>query len=127
MIVIFKTGTVRRATNMDKHFMNRWFPALAGQECPQPTIPERRVSLDQGPHSGHRHCIRGLAGVVGAARLSPSRTQGRSRHLEHGTEPALGGVQEDARYSPDVFGSKGWPFMASLRMSRSRTSSPTFA
>jgi hypothetical protein len=64
-------------------------------------------------------------GGVGGA-WTQALTDGRPADSQDPTHPTLGGLGDSGPHSSDGLGGKGRSFVASFRMSRSRTSSPIF-
>src|SRR5680860_677659 len=92
------------------------------QDGPEPAVAEGEVLADELLDPSGEEVIRGR--FLLSSRSAPAH--GTAGHGEETTDSAFRGVAEHLSHSSDVSWAKGRPFWASLRMSMSRTSSPTF-
>ena len=99
-------------------------PALAeSYPGPQPPVAEGRVLLDQRLEPGRP---RGIQARERCGSLRRASTDGGPADPQGPTHPTLGGLRYRLPQSSDGLGGTGWSFVASLRTSRSSTSSPIF-
>src|SRR6266581_4999483 len=93
------------------------------QQGPEPPIPEGRVALNQCGDPRREALVQARRAPAVDAGRAPHPTPG---HRENPTASTRRHPGQCRSYSSDVFGAKGRSLLASFRMSRSRTSSPTF-
>src|SRR5680860_1125323 len=92
------------------------------QDGPEPAVAEGEVLADELLDPSGEEVIRGR--FLLSSRSAPAH--GTAGHGEETTDSAFRSVREHCSHSSDVSWAKGRPFWASLRMSMSSTSSPTF-
>src|SRR5665811_566209 len=97
-------------------------PVAVAQDGPETAVAEGGVLADELLDPRGEEVIRGR--FLLSSRSAPAH--GTAGHGEETTDSAFRSVGEHLSHSSDVSWSKGCPFWASLRMSMSRTSSPTF-